>query len=63
VVAAFEVGLVVVGGEQFCVGERGVVADQREAAVGRGVVGDAVRVEFPADRLAQPARRTKGIVG
>ena len=40
VVALFEVGLVAVGGQELGVGELVVVADQREAAVGGGVVGD-----------------------
>ena len=44
-VAAFQVGLVLVGGEHLGVGEVGVVGDQREAAVGGGVVGDEVVVD------------------
>ncbi len=42
VVAFLEVRLVTVSGEQFGVGEVAVVADQWEAAVGRGVIGDLV---------------------
>ncbi|MBK6501723.1 MAG: hypothetical protein IPG03_04975 [Candidatus Microthrix sp.] len=40
VVSAFEVGLVAVRGEDFGVGEGGVVGDERETAVGGGVVGN-----------------------
>jgi hypothetical protein len=45
VVAFLEVRLVAVGGQQFGVGEVTVVADQGEAAVGGGVVGDLLVVD------------------
>jgi len=50
VVALFEVRLVAVGGEQLGVGERVVVADQGEAAVGGGVVGDLVVLDAEGER-------------
>ena len=43
VVAAFQVRLVAVGAEDLGVGQVAVVADQREAAVAGGVVGDLVQ--------------------
>lgn len=46
-VAAFEVGLVFVGGEEFCRVEVVVVGDQGEAAVGGGFVADDVGAGFP----------------
>jgi hypothetical protein len=63
-VALFEVGLVAVGGQQLGVGRRGVVGDQREAAVGAGVVGERLRVDLPGQceaRLGQLA--VAGAVG
>jgi len=50
VVAFLEVGLVAVGGEQLGVGEVLVVADQGEAAVGDGVVGDFLLVDAEGER-------------
>ena len=49
VVSAFEVGLVAVRGEDFGVGEGGVVGDERETAVGGGVVGNAWFVDNEPD--------------
>ena len=50
-VAFLQVGLVFVGGEQFRVGEVAVVADQREAAVGGGVVSDLLLVDGVGDAV------------
>ena len=49
VVAAFEVGLVAVGGEDLGRGEPGVVGDQRPAAVGGGSAADGVGAGFPGE--------------
>ncbi len=54
VVAAFEVGLVAVGGEDFGLGQRRVVCDEREAAIGNGVVGHNVGLGVPASSSATP---------
>ena len=51
-VAAFQVGLVPVGDKHFCFGEVPVVGDEREAAVGGGVVGDHVVAGEPAEGVA-----------
>ena len=50
VMALFEVGLVAVGAQQFGVGELVVVADQREAPVACGVVGNRGGVDGVLDR-------------
>src|SRR5512144_2870782 len=52
VVALFEVGLVAVGEQDVGVGEGVVVADQREAAVRRGVVADLVGVDGDLECVA-----------
>ena len=49
VVAFLEVGLVAVGDQDLGVGELVVVGDQREAAVGGGVVADRVGVDVGVD--------------
>ena len=51
-VAFLQVGLVLVGGQQLGAGHRGVVADQREAAVAGGVARDLVLVDGEADAVA-----------
>ncbi|MGH3614525.1 MAG: hypothetical protein ACRDRK_18440 [Pseudonocardia sp.] len=50
--AAFEVGLVAVGGQHLGVGQGGVVGDQGEAAVGGRVVGQHVEAGVGADGVA-----------
>src|SRR5665811_2198828 len=47
--AAFQVRLVAVGAEDLGVGQVAVVADQREAAVAGGVVGDTVQCDVGVD--------------
>lgn len=49
VVATLEVRLVVVGGEDFGFAQRGVVGDQREAAVGDRVVADLLGLDDGGD--------------
>ena len=49
VVAAFQVRLVAVGGQDFGVAQVAVVAGQRKAAVAGGVVGDAVEFDVGVD--------------
>jgi hypothetical protein len=63
VVAAFEVGLVAVGGERLGVGQGGVVGDGREAAVGGRVVGDLAGLGLPADRVPGAGVLAVGGVG
>ena len=50
-VAFLQVGLVLVGGQQLGAGHGGVVADQREAAVGGGVARDLGLVDGEADAV------------
>jgi len=51
-VTLLQVRLVLAGSQQLGVVEEAVVGDEREAAVGGGITGDAVLVGGPADRQA-----------
>jgi hypothetical protein len=48
-VPSFEMGLVLVRGEDLGVGESRVVGDEREAAVALGIEGDELGVDLPAE--------------
>ena len=48
-VAPFEVGLIAIGGQHLGGGHGGVVGDERETAIGRGVVGDLLGPAGGAD--------------
>jgi hypothetical protein len=56
VLPLFEVGLVAVCRQDLDVGELGVVADQREAAVGGGVAADPAGVDVDVEAVARLGR-------